>query len=336
MRPERSRYRYFANMMRPFLLRLASGLVNVAASLVVAGALLARQNWFGAGDTEALLAWTLPLAAVVAVVGPAVLSVGRRWPAVGRGGLLLAATVLLVLGWLLLVGALLGPWMGAFSFSVLYPWLAGVGAQLYVLQRGLPVAPTARFGWRYWLVGTAGLLGALVGMMGLVGLRDYLNRPTPETYLIPSAFRGEFRVVYGEPGGVNPAMVNGRRVLKLPASGILIVQPAYEAGILDNDYYLVDAVGHRQKIDYNYNDSLPTQPRVELLGAGSLGMALPADSSAAQVGASISCTWFAVLDPPPAAFSEAQQQRQQQQLDSLTIALVLQRRAALPATKRKN
>jgi hypothetical protein len=73
----------------------------------------------------------------------------------------------------------------------------------------------------------------------------FSSKTVAETYIIPSDFQGRFRVVYGEPCGVQPAVEDGRRVLEIPASGILIIAPEFEAGIIDHKYFFVDESGKR-------------------------------------------------------------------------------------------
>lgn len=73
----------------------------------------------------------------------------------------------------------------------------------------------------------------------------FYSKTTPETYLIPADFQGNFRVVYGEPCGLQPAEEDGRRVMPIPPNGVLIVAPEAEYGTIDHQYYFVDANGKR-------------------------------------------------------------------------------------------
>lgn len=310
-------------MKQPVVITLTSLVVNTGASLAVTGCLLAAQNWFGSGDTPAFLLWTLPLAASVAVGGPVLLSLLRRLPVAVRLLLLAVATVLLTIGWLLLLARLLGPWMGAFSFPIIYPWLAGVAAQLFFLNRFLPPVLTNKSGLRYGLVSLVAIGGALAGLYGVFALHEYLNRPIPETYLIPVNFRGSFRVVYGESGGVNPRLKNGRRVIDMNSSGILIIQPDFKAGSIDHEYYLVDSLGNQKKL--RSYPTPPTGPSIEMRGTGILGGAMPDGSYSSDSPQAINYTEFIVADQPVAELSyvqELQEHRAQQRLDSLTELLV--------------
>jgi len=111
-----------------------------AATVVAALAYLASNNWFGANDMSALLVWTLPLAALV--YGAARFldnkPVGWRYVAALVLGPLLGLTVYLS------VALLLGGWIMAFSFPVLFCWvfggLLGLILTAWMPQRTWPIA----------------------------------------------------------------------------------------------------------------------------------------------------------------------------------------------------
>jgi hypothetical protein len=77
-----------------------------------------------------------------------------------------------------------------------------------------------------------------------------INKQTPVTILIPETYTDEFRIVEGETNGVMPEEENGRLILKVPANGILLIQPHLnlktESG--DIEYYFVDSQNHRTRI----------------------------------------------------------------------------------------
>ena len=157
--------------------------------------------------------------------------------------------------------------------------------------------------------------------MGGVWLTSYLNKPAPEMYLIPAGFRGELRVVYGEPGGVAPPVENGRRVLQIPPDGVTIIQPEYRSGLIDNEYYLVDAAGGRTRLSDDMQAPVPGSPlpRVHLGGAGSVGGGMADGSSSSESPLAIEYTYFTVGEPNT---SDVVLTRQQRQVDSLMTALV--------------
>jgi hypothetical protein len=102
-----------------------ASVVCVGASYLVAKIFLALQNGFGAGDLSTFLYWTVLFA--IALLLPALAfaflsrnarTINRVWIGVLLGGVA-------GFGWTLLNLAMLGPWFGAWSFNVLYCWIAG-------------------------------------------------------------------------------------------------------------------------------------------------------------------------------------------------------------------
>ena len=99
------------------------------------------------------------------------------------------------------------------------------------------------------------------------------NRGTPETYLLPPGYEGEFVVVFGEPCGVEPELEKDRRLLRIPADGRLIVKPEFEGGAIDHEYYFIDSVGNRKPINaiVEFKERTTAMPCVLLGGSGSVG-----------------------------------------------------------------
>lgn len=106
-------------------------------------------------------------------------------------------------------------------------------------------------------------------------LRLYVlyNRGTPETYLVPLGYEGEFVVVYGEPCGVEPELEKGRRLLRIPPDGSLIVKPEFEGGAIDHEYYFIDSIGNRKPINeiVEFKQRITAMPCVLPGGSGSIG-----------------------------------------------------------------
>lgn len=236
---------------RSLIIRLLSGLLHLAAALAVLAVVLYRQNGFGNGDTTAFLFWTVPLAAGLTGTGPALAGLLRGRPlAVRLGGLALAAG-LLALGWAYGVTLLLGPLVGAFSFPIFYLWAAGAAAQLGFLSWYLPapaVRTTAGAVVRSLLAVPLTALAAAGGLFALAAARDYLTRPAPETFLLPTGYSGRVRVVYNQPDGAAPALENGRRLYRIPPTGVLFTQFPDEHGLIDQQYYDVAASGQRRPL----------------------------------------------------------------------------------------
>jgi len=104
---------------------LLGSVVCFAASYLVARLLLRLNNGFGAGDMSAFLYWTVLFSAALllpaiafAILLRNVRTINRVWVGVLLGGLS-------GFGWTFLNLGLLGPWFGAWSFNVLYCWIAG-------------------------------------------------------------------------------------------------------------------------------------------------------------------------------------------------------------------
>lgn len=77
----------------------------------------------------------------------------------------------------------------------------------------------------------------------------FIRSSPPVTLLIPDGFKGDLRVVYNEPCGVQPQVENGRRLFQFPSNGVLILQSKSDFyDTKDADYYFVDAAGGRKKI----------------------------------------------------------------------------------------
>ena len=96
-------------------------------------------------------------------------------------------------------------------------------------------------------------LSGLIGLTILVyacstSKTGQTSGPQPETYLIPDNFEGRFRVIYGETCGVDPKIENGRRVLEIPDSRLLIIKPKFIEGKTDYKFFFVDNKGRRTKI----------------------------------------------------------------------------------------
>lgn len=74
------------------------------------------------------------------------------------------------------------------------------------------------------------------------------KKVTPEIFLIPSGYRGEVKVIFGEPCGNKESFDGKKRLYIVPESGILISQFKQEFGIINQEYYYVDANGQRTLI----------------------------------------------------------------------------------------
>src|SRR5437870_2553489 len=97
-----------------------AGIVSVIGAVICAALYLSLNDWFGAGDLPAMLVWSLPLGALVAF------SVGRAFARVSGRSQRVRMTALATTGaltgvlWTFAAALILGGWIGAFSFPVLY------------------------------------------------------------------------------------------------------------------------------------------------------------------------------------------------------------------------
>ncbi len=295
--------------------------------LVAVTIVLYRQDWFGKGDTYAFVFWTVPLAVGLGVTGKTILNLFRTNSFLLRLLFIILTAGLLSFGWAYCVALVLGPWIGAFSIPILYLWIGGSILQLLFLDWRLPKQadkPKVSKVILGLLSFPLTLIVVVIGMYLFSFAISYLTRPEKETYLIPNDFEGEFRIIYGEKCGINPAIENGRRVLQIPANGILIIQPDFEAGAIDHEYYLVDKNGKRQKINmlWDYKQRTTKSPGVLLSGSGSMGGAMPDGGSSSESPLAIHFTDFTVFNKDTTARDNREEFKFQQRFDSLTNALV--------------
>ncbi len=241
--------------------------------------------------------------------------------------LILILSIILSFGWVYGVAFFLGPWMGAFSIPVFYLWIAGSFAQLLFLDRLLPLPADSIKPLKKILsvVAFPFILALMVVFVyGSSILFSYLNAPEKEMYLIPENFEGNFRVIYGEKCGIDPPFENGRRVMKIPDNGILIVQPEFKAGIINNEYYLVDKSGGRRKINelFDYSERLTKSPGVMMGGSGSTAGPMPDGSSSSESPLAMHYSYFTLYNKDTVSHGEREYTLRENRLDSLANALV--------------
>jgi len=169
--------------------------------------------------------------------------------------------------WVYGVYFFLGPWINAFSIPVFLLWIIGVFFQLLFIDKFIRTE-----GKEAIFIGVLKLiLGfpivlvlSVVSIFALSLFNSYLSRLEPKTFLMDENFAGRVRVIYGEECGINPPIENGRRIFQIPENGILIIQPEFEDGIIDHEYYFVDNDGEKTNIaEYeNYSDGTKTIPGV--------------------------------------------------------------------------
>ena len=152
-------------------------------SVLAAVAYLASNGWFGANDLPAMFVYSLPLAVLVYVAG--ILLDGRRMGWRYAGALVIGP----LLGFLVYVGValVLGGWIMAFSFPVLFCWIFG-GLFGLTLAAWMPQPRT-------WPVA---LSLTVLAVFALLRLNAYARAPEPRIalYLKPHASPDEIQLVW--------------------------------------------------------------------------------------------------------------------------------------------
>lgn len=310
-------------MKNPIIIKILSGLVNLLSGLAAAIVILYFQDWFGSGDTYSYLFWTIPLSIGIAIFGKSILNLFPLKNKQLRLLITLIVSVVISFGWVYGVYLILGPWINAFSIPVFLLWIIGMFFQLAFIDQFIQTQHTKTTAKSYIKV----ILGfpiililSVIGIYGLSFIGSYLSKPEPETFLIPTNFEGSFKVIYGEECGLNPPIENGRIILQIPANGILIVQPEFEGGIIDHEYYFIDNDGKRTNIEQyeNYSDGTKNIPGVRLGGSGSIGGAMPNGGSSSESPLAIHFTDFQVYQDTIDRYDF----KEERKFDSLTTALV--------------
>jgi hypothetical protein len=289
--------------------------------------ILYSQNWFGSGDISSFVFWTIPLSVGLAIKGETILNFFRTRPFWVRLLLIFVSSGLFSIGWVYFIYLILGGMINAFSVPIFYLWIGGCVVQLIYLDWHLPKQTEKQKISKVVLDLLAFPLIMIIAVIAIFivsFLSSYLNRPEKETYLIPSNFEGHFRIIYGEKCGINPIFEDGRRVLKIPDNGILIIQPKFEAGIIDHEYYLVDKNGKRKKANtvLDFKQQTTKFPRVEFRGSGSLGGAMPDGGLSSESPLAIHFADFNLYNKDINDQDEITDYKLKQQFDSLTNVIV--------------
>lgn len=238
-------------MNRPFIIKLLSGLINILTCLVAVTIVLYRQDWFGKGDTYAFIFWTVPLAVGLSVTGKTIVNLFRTSSFLLRLLFIILTAGLLSFGWAYCVALVLGPWIGAFSIPILYLWIGGSTLQLlfldWCLRKQTEKPKTTKI-----ILGLLSfpmtLIVVVVGMYLFSFVSSYLTRPEKETYLIPEGYKGTVLVIFNQPDGEKPEYEDGRRIYRIPQTGVLFTQLKDEQGIINQEYFYISPNGQRRKL----------------------------------------------------------------------------------------
>jgi hypothetical protein len=102
-----------------------AAVVCAGVSYLVARILLASRNGFGSSDLPAFMYWTVMFAVLLSVLALAFAYLMRNFRTINRVWIAVLIGGVAGFGWTLLNLVMLGPWFGAWSFNVLYCWIAG-------------------------------------------------------------------------------------------------------------------------------------------------------------------------------------------------------------------
>lgn len=250
----------------------------------MAALVVAANDGFGAGDVPVFAFWSVLLAILIATLAPPVLRrLGRRRrPTAALLAALSGAAAGTVFTFAVALG--LGPWVGAFSFPILYLW-AAAGA-LGLASSALLLSPppeelsaSAPSLWR--TLGIAAIVlvvTAAIPAVMLFGSVFLWGRAEHEVHLVPAGYEGPVVIIFDDSSGAPERREGRARVYEIPPGGVLRTRLAPNPGWSAPDYYHVDAAGRRTPIvpGSPCADSLPGDPvqacRMPVMYIGGVGM----------------------------------------------------------------
>lgn len=237
-------------------------ILSAPLAVLLATAYVARNDGFGRGDIAGFAFWsgllTISLLALFRSVSRSLASsnAGVRslvGAAVGIDGAMLF-TLALALG--------MGPIIGAFSFPILAIWTVAAAISCAVAALLLApgsAAPTLRHALTW--VGAALVGLAAVGLLplGLLYGSVYVwGRAHAETYLVPEGFEGPVFVVFDQADADPLPIVDGRRIIEVPSSGVVVTSSPIAAGWKNPQVFQVTNAGVREPAatDWSRMDTL--------------------------------------------------------------------------------
>lgn len=238
--------------------------VGAAVSAQALAALwIAKNHGFGRGDLNSYAYWNLLFASYLYACA-AVLQ-----PRLHIAGIVARIFAWIVIGstagflWTWIVAVILGPWIGAFSFPVLYIWTAAgalAGAAIgwrttadVIPRRGRP--------WLVLLVPPVTLLGVvLLQVILYIGSRFVWGRAVPEEFTFPDGFVGHVYVIYDSVAGRSPLTRDRTRIYHVPASGVLVTKADPVEGWLDEHFYYRRPDGSQSEIRTTWDVSIEDTP----------------------------------------------------------------------------
>ncbi len=261
-------------MKRYFGIKLLSIVVNILTCSLFLLVNLVKPDLFEGTELPTFLAWPVPMALAIALCGGIIIQLTQEV----RSGTRV---------FLFFVIALACSYVGVFSYffmlpvpvniftvPIFYVWFTGLFVQLLFLNWRLHNAvftqpkPRAALGLLFFPLYV--VLGTLL-VFSVPLLMNYLSRPEKAVFLLPSDFDGKFRIVFNEKCGAASTFEGGKRVLTIPGNGLLILQPGFMPGGMENLYFKVDKNGSRTEIPQLRGIAdISSIPGVVLKSAGSL------------------------------------------------------------------
>lgn len=312
-------------MKNPILTRIIGLLLHVLICFVSSKFYISKLQTDIRMDAFAFFYWTIPLVLSLAVSGGAILSLFKGRSVMFRFLMIVVSAVGLSLLWQFCVTKLVGSGAGAFDNSILYTWGIATFVQLLFMEWRLPKSTEKKEPAVVILEILSFPMTAVLVILGmsLLGFARFnSDNPEPETYLIPSDFKGEFRVVYNEKNGIEPKIENGRRIMKVPANGILIVKPEFRNGTVDQQFFIVDENGNRKQLNniIKYEDRTRLSPGVLYWGPGI------SIQSSKYASVKLQYVDFTLYQKDSRERTQGEYERFQNTFDSLTVALVKAKR----------
>jgi hypothetical protein len=237
-------------------------ILSAPLAVLLAIAYVARNDGFGSGDIEGFAFWSALLTLLLLALFR---SVSRSIATSNAGVRTLVGAAVGVDGALLFTSALalgMGSMIGAFSFPILAIWT--IAAAIPCALAGWLLAPgSATPSFHHALTWVGAALGGLVVVgllpLGLVYGSMYVwGRAQPETYLVPEGFQGPVFIIFDQAGAAPLPMVDGRRVIEVPQSGVVVTSSAIAEGWKNPEVFRVLNTGIREPVatDWSGADTL--------------------------------------------------------------------------------
>ena len=285
-------------MNRPIIIKVLSAFLNILTCLISLSLVLYRQKWFGKGDFSAFIFWTIPFAVALAVSGKTIIYIARSVHFLIRVFLIVLISVILSFSWALCVALFLGPWIGAFSFPLLYLWIAGSIIQLLFLDWRLPTS-ASKLKISKIILGLLSFPLLLIVVTIFISIlsifSSYLTKPEKERFLIPEGFKGQVFVIFNQKDGRKEKYEDGRRVYCIPNTGVLFTQFKDEEGQIDQEYFYISKNGNRKKLgvldtrDFNEEGNTeknlkePPRDSIAIFNPGTMGSMGNSDDKSSKV-----------------------------------------------------